>query len=369
MADTNYYIDTEVVGGAADGSSWANAYSSITDFVTARQGAIAAGDRILANFRGDIDALSVVLYLNLFTGDGELHLIGDSTLPHKWETGVYTLRLSTSDKPCHIGDGCTIRTQNIQIEMMRSGNQTNMFFSNTGQVTPDVYHVDTKAKFQATTNANSATHYYADASNFPNCTLDVDGLAVFGDYGYILRSSYQKVDATIRNAAVNPTTQFLLGNTGSTLVAEDSAIDTPALGNKASVTLTNCATNTGTGTNPVTVSNWASEFTDRAAGDFTLLGASQLLGAGTGNTNIGPDQVTAAGPSIVDIDGDNEVYQGQTSVTINGLNLPATVTTWSADIGGNALTASSWNSGNPIVDVPGGTPLLTNATLTLTYTE
>jgi hypothetical protein len=31
MADLHYYVDTDVVGGAGDGSSWANAFSSLQD--------------------------------------------------------------------------------------------------------------------------------------------------------------------------------------------------------------------------------------------------------------------------------------------------------------------------------------------------
>lgn len=370
MADTIYYVRPPSGAGAADGTSEANAYASMADVAANRGGVIAAGDRVIIDGAAADDFLTAQLLLNAFTGDGEVLLRGDSTLPHVWQTGVYTLKLFSSDKPCIVGDACTIRTQDIQIELMRSGNQTYMFFANTGQAAPDCYHVDTKVKFQDTTNANSATHYYADTGSFPTSILDIDGLVVFGDHGYILRSSYQLVDVTMRHAVVAPTNQFLLAQNGSVVNVSDTAIIGAApLGNRATVNLTNCATESGAGTSGVTVSNWDAEFTNRAAGNFTLLGASQLLGAGTSNTNIGPDQVTAAGPNIVDIDGDNEVYQGQTSVTINGLNLPATVTTWSADVGGNALTASNWNSGNPIVNVPGGMPIQSNATLTLTYTE
>jgi len=78
---------------------------------------------------------------------------------------------------------------------------------------------------------------------------------------------------------------------------------------------------------------------------------------------------TSTAPAITNIDGDNEVAQGQTSVTIACNNTPASVSSWDADIGGDSLTPVSWNSGNPIVDIPGGTTLTGSATLTVNYTE
>lgn len=77
-----------------------------------------------------------------------------------------------------------------------------------------------------------------------------------------------------------------------------------------------------------------------------------------------------AAPVINNIDGDNNVYQGQSTVTINTTNFPTSVTTWSADISGDALTKVGWNSGNPQVTIPVGTTLRAgNGTLNITYTE
>ena len=36
-AETTYYVDTDVVGGGADGSSWADAYDLLGFFVGAQQ--------------------------------------------------------------------------------------------------------------------------------------------------------------------------------------------------------------------------------------------------------------------------------------------------------------------------------------------
>jgi len=59
-----------------------------------------------------------------------------------------------------------------------------------------------------------------------------------------------------------------------------------------------------------------------------------------------------AARSITDIDTDNTVLVAQTSVTITAVGLDASPSTQTITLGGQALTVTSWNSGNPIVTIP-----------------
>ena len=75
-------------------------------------------------------------------------------------------------------------------------------------------------------------------------------------------------------------------------------------------------------------------------------------------------------PSLTNIDSDDDVFQGQTGVLIQMANVPTTVSTWDADIGGSSLTKISWNTDQTAtVDIPVGTTLTAGATLTVNYTE
>lgn len=73
---------------------------------------------------------------------------------------------------------------------------------------------------------------------------------------------------------------------------------------------------------------------------------------GTNTDGILSIEVTTAVPSITDIDTDNDIYPGQTAVNITTSNFGSSPAVTSATLGGEALTITSWNSGQPIVDVP-----------------
>lgn len=371
MANTDYYIDTDVVGGLNDGTSWANAYSTFADFVTNRQGAILTGDTITANCRGSADdVLTAQLDFGLFTGAGKLIIKGDSTINYQWQSDKYILQLVSSFAPTSLSGCVDLRFEDFQIYSPRSGANTAILHENNSNTPGDIEFIRSKGKFSATTSSTTGFIYLGYTVGTP--VITADDSFVFGDCGYLVYSSFMVCTMNWTNSYGAANNEAFRLQNGSTGTVTDSAIEltgTGVLANKAQPTFTNCATDSGAGTNPVTVSNWSLEFVDRANGDVKLTGSSQLISAGTGNTNIGPDQVTAAGPTIQNIDGDNEVYQGQTPVTINCANTPASVASWNADINGNSLTTISWNSGNPQVTIPGGTPLISNGTLTVNYTE
>ena len=100
MADSNYYVDPDVVGGLGDGSSWANAFSSSNAAETALQRSIASGDNVIVHCRSNAgSADSTNFEINGWTtlSDGILYWQVDQADRHsgKWDTSKY--RISASD--------------------------------------------------------------------------------------------------------------------------------------------------------------------------------------------------------------------------------------------------------------------------------
>lgn len=111
-------------------------------------------------------------------------------------------------------------------------------------------------------------------------------------------------------------------------------------------------------------------FTGTVSSDTLVLNIDLVSGTTTTYFQGFTLDIGASLPAITNIDGDDNVYRGQTPVTINTTNFPSSVTTWSADISGEALTKIGWNSGNPQVTIPVGISLYAgNGTLNITYTE
>lgn len=72
---------------------------------------------------------------------------------------------------------------------------------------------------------------------------------------------------------------------------------------------------------------------------------------------------------ILDVDSDNSVFPGQISIVINATGLNVDPTTQSVTLGGEALTVTNWNSGNPIVTVPSNIDLLYGSNYELVITD
>jgi len=127
MAIVTRYVDTDVVGGSADGTSWANAYASLsaweagegTDLVT-------DGDSHVCYCRG-VAADTTVVSINGFITDAThtLTIIGDNTLAY-YNTSAYRLE-RTAPGNYHrmfIGDtgsGGYHTYQNLQGKLTMSG--------------------------------------------------------------------------------------------------------------------------------------------------------------------------------------------------------------------------------------------------------
>jgi len=100
MAEIVYYVDTDVVGGAGDGSSWSNAYASLNAAETARDGDIAtAGNTVTFLCRGATNADTAAVNINGWTTDADSYvkIEADPEDRHAgvWSTSKY--RISIAD--------------------------------------------------------------------------------------------------------------------------------------------------------------------------------------------------------------------------------------------------------------------------------
>jgi len=118
MAETVYYVDTDVVGGAGDGSSWANAYASLNTAEQARDADITGGNAVAFNCRGvtlaDTAAVNVLgwttdvdSYVRIYTEQANRH-------SGKWDTAKYRLSVAGAT-PLQLGEDY-VRVEGVQVE-------------------------------------------------------------------------------------------------------------------------------------------------------------------------------------------------------------------------------------------------------------
>lgn len=136
MAETTYYVDVDVVGGAADGSSLANAYSSLNIAETARAADITAGNAVrflCHNTLGGTDSTAVVFSGGWVTdADSYIKVEAASAFRHAgvWDASKY--HIVTTDAHCiHVQedyvriDGIqtflTVTANNIRFDINYSG--------------------------------------------------------------------------------------------------------------------------------------------------------------------------------------------------------------------------------------------------------
>lgn len=104
MAETTYYVDVDVVGGAGDGSSLANAYSSLALAMGARDADITAGNahRFLChNTLGGADGLVTFSGLYITDADSYVSVVPAVAYRHAgiYDNSKYRIEIDDDDNP------------------------------------------------------------------------------------------------------------------------------------------------------------------------------------------------------------------------------------------------------------------------------
>ena len=116
MATLNYYVDTDVVGGAGDGSSWANAYSNLQACISGQAQDLTdgGGDIAVIHCRGVSNAdTTAVTITGWTTGSANyIQIQCDEADRHegKWSDSKYRLVISGSSNPIEINE------ENVRID-------------------------------------------------------------------------------------------------------------------------------------------------------------------------------------------------------------------------------------------------------------
>jgi len=297
MADIVRYIDSDVSGGLGDGSSWINAYSSMAAWSAAEGTAIAAGDRHLVYCRGattDLATSALVFSADGWGGDGELLIIGDlPDNPVQWDSSKYKWQAHGINYPFDVS-GVNIRLSNLQ--RIFSGNYASAaLYCSSGALFKSIeqdHCIDSRIG-NTTTFRRSLVIGSTDATSGAftrSNTLVIGSLTEDLLANYNSGGTYTTTQSVIQEIL----TQLTTVNTTSSISYADTAIGGVTTYTKQAPILTNCATESGAGTDPVTVTNWDDEFVDLAANNFALKTSSSLIGSGSAGSNIGVDQAASA---------------------------------------------------------------------------
>lgn len=120
MAETTYYVDTDVSGGTGDGSSWANAYSSLNAAENARDADITGGNAVRFLCRGSTNADTAAVTVQGWTTDSDSYvsIVADSEDRHAgvWSDSKYRLVVSDAIGITIVED--YVRVDGLQIKVI-----------------------------------------------------------------------------------------------------------------------------------------------------------------------------------------------------------------------------------------------------------
>lgn len=218
------------------------------------------------------------------------------------KTGIDTSRYRLS-----VGDAKALAVQVFTgtitgIQILNSGASQFTKLIEVGLTTWDEYNItfDSCYLFAQNMGFESDAFYIYDLGTstirFRNSFLRMTGSSS-GNVGFNCNDSGATL--TIYNSIVYGFTSTGILNSNGTVEVVNSAVFATGDDFSGTITITNCASDDGDGTNPVAPSggDWANEFSDPANGDFTLLNTGNLYDAG-----VGPG--SDANVPTTDIDGD-----------------------------------------------------------------
>lgn len=282
----NYYLDTDVIGGLGDGSSWANAFASLSAAIS---GLSLTEDSTLYCSGATADTSAVVI--SGVTNGYKLTIQaaeGDEALKTGWDTSRYHMSVSSGNSAITCNEDY-VEIIGLQIEAYDANSQS---FYTISAVTTLI----NACRFKGDSNSgNRSIVVNASAADVTvtNCIIEnaSDGLICWNGnleiYNTIVYASYY--DGIEYDSGTGIVKNCAVFSTNTT----DFDIDPGA-----TVTLDYNASDDGDGTNSISPSgsDWTNEFADPANGDFTLLNTGNLFEAG-----VGPS--TDSNVPTTDIDG------------------------------------------------------------------
>lgn len=387
---TTYYVDTDVVGGSADGSSWANAFASLGAYVTAR-GTVTLTEPEIVYCRGAAADTSAPDILNITTSAAnylEINVPQESRHPGYYSTSHYRLT-SASAAPLSIGSSLGAsnakhyRLIGVQTKCTFNNATGNAFQANPG-VAPgsDINGYFEACIFAGTAHASANAHFTRDGRfRLVNCIANGAGgtgfNASFGSNG----NTSEFFNCI---AAANGGYGFFPSSSGCTITIRNCYAGGNTLGDfYAGRTDTASNNYSSDGTDGSTTAAYSTSagayFTNVTAGseDFHIGESSSLRGAGMdlsgtfttdidGNTrsawDVGVDEY-AASITVTITNADDELFENGESITIAGTGFGAAQGTGKVylsptddidDVSRVEQTVTSWSSTSITITVVRG---------------
>lgn len=280
MAEVNRYIDPDVSGGAGDGTSWSDAYSSLSAWEAAEQtNLVTDGDYHIANCRassGTADTTSVTI--NGWTTGASNYIeikaaSTDRAVSSSWDATKYRLDVAAGDAIYNLED--YVRFDGLQLE---AADQAILLAMTAGEIRISNCRIQ---------DSNYGV-YLSQASDSPdskiwNCIIDT-----MGTDGIYYRTDAGTMD--VYNCVVYGCTDDGIQRVSGNINVVNCAVFTNGddfIGTFSSIDY--CASDDGDGTNAVSPSggDWDNEYTDSANGDFSLVSGGNCEGGGTDNPGSG----------------------------------------------------------------------------------
>ena len=314
MAEVVRYIDTDVSGGAGDGTSWADAYSSMNAWEAAEQAdLVTAGDWHHAYCRassGTADTIQVIIG-DWITGENNYLEVEAGTdneaLKSGWNTGRYRLSVA-NDSALGINED-HFRIDKMQIEVTEiDANYESPVIINIVSAANEIRISNSRLRGNNDAGSRNRALHCADGDlvlKTWNTIYEECGGAAGSDCVYLVCTT-----ANFYNCILRKATQDGIDVDGGTVNMYNCAVFDTADDFDGTNTVDHCASDDGDGTNPVSPSggDWDNEFNDPSNGDFTLLNSGNLYHGGADDPG--------SGLYSKDIEGD-DYYSGAFSIGVD----------------------------------------------------
>jgi hypothetical protein len=278
------YEDVDVSGGAADGSSLANAYATMQALESGQQANLVTEDvyldaRIYAT-AGTAETTKCTWAG--YTLDDTRYILGwcpQLTTQTVWDPTIYRMEINNDD--AIVIQSTYIRFYGIQASIVNGDSTSDNIFDGSYVSGTSIVYLD-RCYAKAGTNSVCTGFSFADTEQtfyIRSCISESQstgrGHYHVGNTGYI----YQ---CTHRGGASG----FRSGTSGTYTLTNDIFFDTGddfLIGAGSTVNILDCASDDGDGTSAIAPSggSWANEFTDYANGDFTPKNSGNIYQAGT----------------------------------------------------------------------------------------
>jgi hypothetical protein len=177
-----YYVDTDVVGGSADGSSWANAFSSLSSYITAR-GTVTLSEPEFVYCRGATVDSTEALFANITTSETnylQIEVPSAYRHPGRYSTSHYRLEGSSigaamfafgnPSSPNTITKN--VRVIGVQAKNTNANSGSCAFFANFGTAPGTAVNLEQIDCIAGGTSTNTANHGFVGSNGrfrYINC--------------------------------------------------------------------------------------------------------------------------------------------------------------------------------------------------------